>query len=144
MFEIKTINANDTYELRKDVLNYPTIDECQYKGDLLEQTVHIGATKDEQIIGVASFYHETNKELKNRNMYRLKGLAIDPKHRNQLRGQTLLLFAENILRQKGVELIWCTTKLKNIDYYHHLGFKKVERLIQSPSKGLQVLMYKMI
>jgi len=144
MFEIKQIKPFDTYDLRLKVLSHDTFEDCMYKGDFEDNTLHIGAFKENEIIGVASFFCETHKELPPTKMYRLKGLAIDPKHRKQLRGQTLILFGENLLRQKETEIIWCTTKISNIQYYNHLGFFESDYVFNHPTKGLHILMYKNI
>lgn len=144
MFEIKRIEAFETYPLRLKVLSHNSIDDCKYKGDFKQNTLHIGAFKENEIIGVASFFCEKHKELPPQKMYRLKGLAIDPNHQNQLRGQTLILFGENLLRQQDTEIIWCTTKISNIPYYHHLGFYESDYVFNHPNKGLHILMYKNI
>ncbi|MCM3598640.1 GNAT family N-acetyltransferase [Metabacillus idriensis] len=143
MFEIKQIEAEHTYALRQKVLMPDhSIDECGYTRDKKEETLHIGAFKEETLIGTASFFKETHEKMKQKNVYRLRGLAIDPEHRNQLRGQTLLLFAENKLTQLDAAMLWCTTSVKNVEYYQHLGFKETDHRFHLPSKGLNVLMVK--
>lgn len=144
MFEIKQIGAEETYSLRMNVLSHETLADCYYKGDFDERSLHIGALKENEIIGVASFFPESHKQLPHKKMYRLKGLAIDPNHQNELRGQTLILFGENILRQNETELIWSTTKVSNINYYRHLGFQESDHVFNFPPKGLHILMYKQI
>lgn len=144
MFEIKAIRADETYPLRLQVLSHTKLEDCYYKGDFDERALHVGALKENEIIGVASFFPEGHKYLAYKKMYRLRGLAIDPKHRNQLRGQTLILFGENMLRQNGTELIWSITKANNIPYYEHLGFEKTDYMYNDPTKGLHILMVKAI
>jgi ribosomal protein S18 acetylase RimI-like enzyme len=143
MFEIKPIQAEHTYALRQKVLmpDY-SIEECGYQKDFDEDTLHIGAFKEEELIGTASFFKETHEKIKGKHAYRLRGLAIDPEHRNQLRGQTLLLLAENKLSQLEAETLWCTTLVNNVEYYQHLGFKETDFRFHVPSKGLNVLMVK--
>ncbi|MBD1380307.1 GNAT family N-acetyltransferase [Metabacillus arenae] len=143
MFEIKKIKAKDTYPLRMKVLSSnSTLEDCQYKGDLEESSLHVGAFAEDRVIGVASFFKQAHEKVHGKNMYRLRGIAIDPEHRNQLRGQTLVLFGENLLRQADTELVWCTTGINNIEYYQHLGFKESEHIYNNGDKGLYVLMYK--
>lgn len=143
MFEIKQIEADHTYALRQKVLMPDhAIEECGYSRDKKKETIHIGAFKEDNLIGTASFFKEKHENVKEKNAYRLRGLAIDPDHRNQLRGQTLLLFAENKLTQLDAKLLWCTTSVNNVEYYEHLGFKATDHRFHLPSKGLNVLMTK--
>ena len=144
MFEIKQISADETYALRLKVLPHEHIEDCYYKGDFDGRTIHVGAFKENEIFGVASFFPEQHKQLKGNRMYRLRGLAIDPSHQNQLRGQALILFGENLLRQYNTELIWAVTKVSNIQYYEHLGFEQTDYMFNDPMKGLRVLMSKSI
>nr|WP_269448577.1 GNAT family N-acetyltransferase [Metabacillus kandeliae] len=121
-----------------------SLEDCRYLGDDHKETMHIGAFAKEQLVGTASFYKEHNAKLKGGNMYRLQGLAIDPEHRNELRGQTLILFGENLLAQKEIHILWCKTRASNLPYYEHLGFKDSGERYNHAEKGLQVLMVKHI
>ncbi|MGD6818024.1 GNAT family N-acetyltransferase [Metabacillus sp. 84] len=143
MFEIKQIHSADAAALRQRVILPVTpLEECKYDGDENHETIHIGAYAQDQLVGAASFYQEQHTKIKGDGMYRLRGLAIDPDHRNELRGQTLILFGENLLAQLGISGLWCTTKASNKPYYEHLGFKEAGYTYNDRNKGLQVLMMK--
>ncbi|MFY4776533.1 GNAT family N-acetyltransferase [Metabacillus sp. RGM 3146] len=143
MFEIKRIDLREAISLRqKVILPGANFEECKYAGDDSKDTMHIGAFSKEQLVGTASFYKEHNSKLKGKNMYRLQGLAIDPEHRNELRGQTLILFGENLLAQNEIDVLWCKTRASNLPYYQHLGFHETGDTYNHKEKGLQVLMVK--
>ncbi|MBS2968232.1 GNAT family N-acetyltransferase [Metabacillus sp. KIGAM252] len=145
MFEIKPIQSMEAIPLRQMVISPDSpLEESKYTGDENEDTIHIGAFAKDQLVGAASFYKEQHAKLSGKSMYRLRGLAIDPGHRNELRGQTLILFGENLLAQNGIDVLWCTTKLSNLPYYQHLGFQETEHTFNEGEKGLQVLMVKHI
>ncbi|MTH54596.1 GNAT family N-acetyltransferase [Bacillus mangrovi] len=143
MFEIKQIQSAEAILLRHRVISPDSpVDEARYSGDDLTGTIHIGAYAKDRLVGTASFFKEPHKKLSGENMYRLRGLAIDPAHRNELRGQTLILFGENLLAQNGIDLLWCTTKISNLPYYQHLGFQETSYTFNDGEKGIQVLLQK--
>ncbi|AZB42212.1 GNAT family N-acetyltransferase [Bacillus sp. FJAT-42376] len=145
MFEIKPIQSSEAIPLRQQVISPDLpVEESKYTGDENKETIHIGAFAKEQLVGTASFYKEQHPELSGKSMYRLRGLAIDPEHRNELRGQTLILFGENLLAQHEIDVLWCTTKISNLPYYQHLGFRETGHTFNDGEKGLQVLMVKHI
>ncbi|MED1203870.1 GNAT family N-acetyltransferase [Heyndrickxia acidicola] len=143
MFELKKIYLSEAILLRqKVILPNSALEECKYAGDESKETIHVGAYAKGVLVGVASFYKEYNSKLKGKKMYRLKGLAIDPDHRNELRGQTLILFGENLLAQNEMDTLWCKTRASNLPYYQHLGFHETGETFNHKVKGLQVLMVK--
>ena len=61
MVTIKLIHSKDTYSIRHKVLRpNQTINDCKYDSDEDENAFHLGAFKDDQLIGIGSFYLESH------------------------------------------------------------------------------------
>ena len=91
MVTIKLIHSEDTYSIRHKVLRpNQTINDCKYDSDEDEDTFHLGAFKDDQLISIGSFYLESHPELPGKDQYRLRGMATLKEFRNLQAGSKLI------------------------------------------------------
>ncbi len=75
--KIKQITSEDTHEIRHQILRpNQTLDDCHYRNDNAESTIHFGAYQRDQLVGIASLYHETLPDQYAINTWRLRGMAI--------------------------------------------------------------------
>src|SRR5690625_523648 len=116
--EIKQIKPQDTYDIRSKVLrpNQP-LHACQYEGDFLLRTFHLGAFYDEKLVSIASFYQENHPLFQENNQYRLRGMATLVEFRRQKVGSSLLLHGERILKKRNARLLWCNARMSASNYY---------------------------
>lgn len=140
---IKEITANQTYDLRHKILRpNQTLDDCQYPLDLQPDTIHLGTFLGEQLVSIASFFHEKSDSFRFQNQYRLRGMATLPAFRNQKSGSELIKKAEDIMKEKKVELWWCNARTTVSDYYLKLGLEIKGDVFDIDPIGPHVLMWK--
>ncbi len=122
---IKKIPPADLYAIRHEVLRpNQSIEDCKYPGDFDEQSFHLGAF-DSELIGIASFYLESNSEFTDSKQYRLRGMATLPTHRGRGIASKLLNHAIEDLKAQGIDLLWCNARVSAEGFYKKLGFQKI-------------------
>ncbi|MBU8682934.1 GNAT family N-acetyltransferase [Bacillus haynesii] len=143
MIEVKPINAEDTYEIRHRILrpNQP-LEACMYETDLLGGTFHLGGYYRGKLISIASFHKGEHSKLEGQKQYQLRGMATLEGYREQKAGSTLIRHAEELLRKKGADLLWCNARISVSGYYEKLGFSEQGRIYDIPPIGPHILMYK--
>jgi predicted GNAT family N-acyltransferase len=113
-----------------------------YQGDEAESTIHLGAFWDEKLISIGTFIQAAHPELAASLPYQLRGMATDPHYRRQKAGSTLLFRAEELLKQKNCDLLWCNARYHIKDYYTHMGFEELGGIFEIIPIGPHVVMYK--
>ncbi len=143
MIEVKPINAEDTYEIRHRILrpNQP-LEACMYETDLLGGEFHLGGYYRGKLISIASFHKAEHSELEGEEQYQLRGMATLEGYREQKAGSTLIRHAEELLRKKGADLLWCNARTSVSGYYEKLGFSEQGEVYDIPPIGPHILMYK--
>lgn len=140
---IKKIPWQETLDLRSRVLRPGLpIREAQFKGDDAPETIHYGVFEGGQILGVATFFPETFPELKAKNPFRLRGMAVDPARRRTGAGRALLEFAEKELSARSVDLIWFNAREVAFPFYLALGYEFCGGLFDLPGVGPHKVMFK--
>ena len=143
MFEIRIIALEDVINLRHAVLRpHQTIDDCVYESDREETTFHIGAYLNGELVSIASFNKEASEAFESDNQTRLRAMATLPAYRKLGAGRLIVEFAEKILKEQGVSLLWCKGRVNVKAYYHKLGFTEYGDAFDYPPIGLHVLLYK--
>ncbi len=139
--EIK--NSQDLYPLRHEVLwQHKPESECGIEPDTLETTFHIGALDEKStIIGTSTFILETNPAIEAEKQYRLRAMATHPSSRGSGLGKEMIRKAMGMLKEKGIEVLWCDARLKASGFYKNLGFKTKGDVYQVPEIGPHYLMY---
>jgi GNAT superfamily N-acetyltransferase len=143
MIEIKEITPEMAYPLRHAILRpHQPFEACMYDTDNQEGTFHVGAFYQGKLITVASFYIEKNPELSSDKQYRLRAMATLEEYRKLGAGRQVVKFAENIIRNKGYELLWCNGRTTVQGYYEKLGFKSHGEVFDYPPIGPHIVMVK--
>jgi len=96
------------------------------------------------LVSVASFSYQACPLMNAGAPYRLRGMATDEKYRSQGFGTELINFAQDVLRQKRCDLIWCNARIKAIPFYESLGFHGLGSLFEIPGIGTHKVMYKIL
>jgi GNAT superfamily N-acetyltransferase len=139
---IKEIQAKDCFALRQKVLRKDLdLLDCKFEQDDLETCFHIGAILDEEVVGIASFFEEHDKNFEGRSCYRLRGMATDTNHHGKGIGKAVLLEAFNHLRKRNVEILWCNAREIAFPFYEKLGFKYYSEMFDIPKVGPHKKMY---
>ena len=58
--KVMQISASDTYKIRQQMLRPGRDISCIFQGDDDDQTIHLGAFIDKNLVSVASFYFNNN------------------------------------------------------------------------------------
>ena len=114
--------------------------EIVFDGDDDVDTLHIGAFREEELVGVASVMRESPPEEDDPRAWRLRGMATLPEVRGQGYGGALL---ERCLRHAldhGGDRAWCTARVPAAAFYRRYGFESAGDVYDVPPIGPHVLM----
>ena len=143
--KVLRINASDTYQIRSQVLRPgKPIEATYFKDDDNDQSFHLGAFIDSQLVSVASFYFETSQDLQEEYQYRLRGMATLPDHQGKGLSSALLKTAFPIIKQNFCQLLWCNARTTAQGFYQKVGFERTGDEFQIRDIGPHILMYKTI
>lgn len=118
------------------------IESCEFKGDNLETTIHLGIYINSDIIGVCSFFKNSYDVLFDKNQYQLRGMAVLKKHQKTGLGRILINFGENLLQQKKVNVVWCNARKVAVNFYKNNGFDVISKPFHIANIGMHYTMYK--
>lgn len=141
--EIKEIEATETYLVRHSILRpHQDLATCVYPGDEEPTTFHLGAFKEDKLIGIASFYQEKNPDFLQESQYKLRGMATSPDYRGMNIGKKLIIEAEAILKERQVDLWWCNARMVAIGFYEKLGLSVHGEIFEIEPIGLHKVMFR--
>lgn len=87
---------------------------------------------------------ENYPEFPQKVQYRLRAMATLEEFRRKGAGRLVVSFAENILRDRRVELLWCIGRIDAKGYYEKLGFRPHGEVFDYPPLGPHIIMYKQL
>ena len=142
---VRQIDARETLLLRQKALKpFLSIDECINPEDVEASTFHVGLFFKDKLVSIASFSYQACPLMFAGAPYRLRGMATDEKYRSQGFGREVLVYAQDILRQKRCDLIWCNARVQAIPFYESIGFRGHGNLFELPGIGAHKVMYKIL
>jgi GNAT superfamily N-acetyltransferase len=120
------------------------IANSQYAEDLDTTTFHLGILDEfRKTISVATFIQQSHLHFLNSKLsYRLRGMAIEPEFQKKGFGKSLLQEAEQILKNRGCDLIWFNARATAQEFYIKLGFQSLGKDFDIPGIGSHQVMYK--
>ena len=140
---IKQINAKGTYPVRHPVLRAGRpIEDCEFSGDDLETTIHLGLYLDNTLAGVATFLKQDNTIFNTTLQYQLRGMAVLKKHQGKRLGEALLKHGETLLKKKGATLLWFNARVIAVPFYKRNGYTIIGDSFEIPKVGTHFVMYK--
>jgi ribosomal protein S18 acetylase RimI-like enzyme len=139
---IKFITTADTLPLRNLVLRESKLkdEECVFDHDNDEDTFHLGYYDQDQLVCVASFHHQSQKDFPG-NAFQLRGMATKEEFRGKGFGNMLLNFAIVYLRGRKVNYIWCNARKIAFKFYESIGFEFVSPEFMIEEIGIHRTMY---
>jgi len=145
---IKELEIADVKQLRYKVLwqHKESSEDCVIEPDELDTTFHIGAVKNNTVVGTSTFIIDPiaiglKDEFDTKNQYRLRAMATDSSARGEGVGKQIIEFAIEKLKEMNVELLWCDARLKATGFYDKMGFKTLGDVYDVPEIGPHKLMY---
>jgi predicted GNAT family N-acyltransferase len=125
MIFLKSIQTQDTFLLRQQILRpQQTPAEMGYLNDDHHDTAHFGAFLNEELIGVVTLLPEDRNGNIQRNIWRLRGMAILPQHQKKGYGKILVTECLKWAKKHNGKSIWCNARTHACDFYAQFGFKK--------------------
>lgn len=141
--DIRQIEAKDTYNLRHKILRpQGTVEDCHFTGDPDDNTFHLGAFLNDELVSVASFYLDNHPEIPDEYQYRLRGMATLESHRGKGLSRALLRVAFPIIKNNHVKVVWCNARSSAVPFYEKVGFKKIGSEFDIKDIGPHYLMIK--
>ncbi|WP_182811645.1 GNAT family N-acetyltransferase [Bacillus sp. ME78] len=145
MITVQYIDASETHLLRQAVLRpNQSLADCKYSSDYEKDTFHLGAFINAELISITSFSKEIYPDLQNGIHYRLRGMATLPNFRNKRAGSSLIHKAEQVLKERKANILWCNGRITVTDYYKRLGFQEHGEIFEIEPIGLHKVLYKKI
>jgi predicted GNAT family N-acyltransferase len=153
--KIQLIESQSTWPLRHAILRpHQNLKDCQYPGDDLPTTFHLGAFQNTKIMGIASVYKEKTNLLTQKNQYRLRGMATSEEVRGQGYARKLIESLEDIvLKRKDADAIysplqstaiWFNARESAFSFYEKMGYVYLTDLFEIDGIGPHRVMYKIL
>ncbi|WP_248723750.1 GNAT family N-acetyltransferase [Seonamhaeicola sp. ML3] len=144
-YHIKFITAKETHTVRHPVLRPgKPISSCIFYGDELDNNFHLGLYKNTKLVGVASFFNNKHPSLKFNRQYQLRGMAILEPYQGKGLGNRLINHAEDILKAKHIEAIWCNARKIAVNFYSRNNFQIKGDPFEIEDIGTHYVMFKKI
>jgi ribosomal protein S18 acetylase RimI-like enzyme len=141
MISIAAIKAEDTYELRKEILRKNMTLSHEMKGDHDSDALHLGIYECDKLVCIGSFMKAARTDLSGKQ-YQLRGMATSDNCQGKGYGKSLLQEAEEILKSKDIDIIWCNARVAAIDFYKKNGYRVMSDIFEVPQIGPHYVMFK--
>lgn len=141
MIQVKQINAEDTYQIRLEVLRKNIPKPFKFDGDFDKDTIHLGAFKNNKLIAISSYMKVLNSNFKG-SQYQLRGMATLEAFQGFGAGKVMMEKAFSILKDKNIECIWCNAREIAVPFYKKLGFEIFGNKFAIEYIGAHYKMYK--
>lgn len=118
----RLIDSKETYPLRAAVLRENIPLPNAFKGDDDKNTFHLGVFLNKELVGVGSFMESSNV-LFEEKQYQLRGMATSISAQGCGVGKILLKAAEELLKERGIAILWCNAREIALNFYKKQGFQ---------------------
>jgi predicted GNAT family N-acyltransferase len=141
---IREITAEDTYSIRQPVLRPGRpLSECMFAGDDSPDTFHLGAYKNDELIGVASFMKNSNPFFKDHSQYQLRGMAVLQDYKGSGIGRKLLSRGEEKLKSISPNCkLWFNARDYAVDFYKRFNYNTFGDKFDIPGVCKHIVMHK--
>jgi GNAT superfamily N-acetyltransferase len=132
--QVRRVNAADVIPLRRKVLRQGMPAETAiFPGDEEPETFHLGAMRNGEIVGIATFLVRPYPlDAERTRAWQLRGMAVDPDLQGQGVGSKILDCAIDLLRgeiaiaprgERHVpSILWCNARIKAVEFYRQNGW----------------------
>jgi len=108
------------------------MEASHFPGDAIATTLHLAAIADNRVVGCASY---VQNEYEGAPAYQLRGMATDPDWRGRGVGQSVLEYAELLLRDDPIRVRWCNARVVALGFYLKQGWQVVSPEFDIPTAG---------
>lgn len=138
---VKQIEAEETYDIRKEELRKNMSLSHVMAGDDLSDTIHLGVFSNNDLACIGSFMKAVNQQFDG-EQYQLRGMATHTSFQGRGYAKMLLEEAESMLKERNVEILWCNARTSALGFYKKLGYKVVGEEFVVDQIGPHFVMYK--
>jgi GNAT superfamily N-acetyltransferase len=142
MSHIKIITAEETYSVRNPVLrpNQP-LESCQFEGDNLATTIHLGYYDHEILVGIVSAFSKLNTNWTSNLQMQVRGMAVLADFQKKGIGEKLIERIIKLAHENKIQLIWFNARKNAVPFYEKLGFQSIGTAFEIEGAGTHYLMY---
>ena len=141
MIRISELKAEDTYSIRKAVLREGMSLSYEMAGDHDDDTLHLGLFYNDHLVCIGSFMKASKSDFKGLQ-YQLRGMATEKGSQGKGYGKKLLASAEQILKDKNVDVLWCNARVVATNFYRKLGYQVIGDVFEVDQVGPHFVMFK--
>jgi ribosomal protein S18 acetylase RimI-like enzyme len=94
-----------------------------FEGDDDVDTLHVGAFRGEELVGIASVMRESLPGEDDADTWRVRGMATLPEARGQGYGGALLERCLTHVTDHGGHTVWCNARVDAAGFYRRYGFE---------------------
>ena len=143
MWEVKSIQARETYAVRHPVLRQGRpLASCAFSGDDLRNTLHLGGYYQGRLAAVATFLPQDHPEWNTSPTYQLRGMAVLREFQGKGLGLRILKYGEQALIERGVEVLWMNARINAVPFYEKQGYHKRGTEFEIAGIGPHYVMHK--
>ena len=143
MKHIKTITAEETFDIRKEVLRKNIPLPFEFNGDSDEDTFHLGAFKNDKLIAISSYMKVKNKNF-NGEQFQLRGMATLVGSQGLGAGKLMVEKAFSILKELSIDCLWCNARIKAVNFYEKQGLETFGEKFDLTFVGEHYVMFKYV
>ena len=141
LVDIRKIDVRTARQIRHTVLRpHQEPWEIVFEGDDEPDTLHIGAFRGEELVGIASVMRESLPGKDDAVAWRVRGMATLPEVRGQGYGGALLERCLTHVADHGGHGVWCNARVDAAPFYRRYGFESVGGVFELPAIGPHVVM----
>jgi len=135
-FEIRAITAAQARPLRHAILRpHQTVQDQVYPADDAPDTLHAGAFRADELIGIATVFRESAPGEENPRAWRLRGILVIAAMRRHGVGRALIEFCVAHIRARGGDALWCYGRTTARAFYEAQKFHAVGDEFEIPFTG---------
>ena len=129
---VKVVASEALQEVRFKVLwpHLSSAEEAVIDIDKSDGAVHLASYQDGEVVGVASLFAQQCERYPNvfpkKNAFRLRAMGVLDSVRGSGVGAQIINRAVELLKEKGVEVLWCDAREVAWGFYLKQGFKFAE------------------
>jgi len=137
MPKVKIVSSDIVKPLRHKVLRpRQPFESCILPHDDDLTTIHFACYNENEILSVASIFHQSFDDVPGVNAYRLRGMATEPSHQGKGYGKLVLIEAmEYIKENTQATMLWCNARAAAFGFYEKMGFSIVGKEFDIPNIG---------
>jgi GNAT superfamily N-acetyltransferase len=130
-------------DLRQRVLRpHQRAEELVYPGDEAPDSLHLGAFRDDELVGIATIVREAPPGTSDPTAWRVRGMATLPEVRGKGYGAALLEACLDHASSRGGGLVWCNARATAVEFYRRFGFEVRGEPFTLPVIGAHLFMWR--